>query len=131
MKMLPLWLLALAAWGTEVSEIAQRIETLSQELLLQPRPDYRVYDPFARSKPLLQQKSAPVVTATPKALRVETVLAGRAWVEGRWVGKGDALAGGTVVSVSPHGIVIAYAHEQIAVARVKAAAISMTKDPIE
>lgn len=126
-----LCLIASVSFGAEVSEIAQRIDTLAKEQLLQPKPTYRVYDPFARSKPLLQHKSVPVQSASPKTLRVETILAGRAWVEGRWVGKGDALAGGTVVSVSAHGIVIAYAHEQIAVARVKAQEIPMIKEPVQ
>ncbi len=129
MKWALLWsVLAWCAYA-DVHEIAAKIERLSGETQLKPKPPYHVYDPFARGKPLLAQKSLIVASVPPKALRVETILAGRAWVDGRWVAKGDALAGGTVAAITEGGIVIAYAHEQVAVALTRAQHLHIKKEP--
>ncbi|WP_456452897.1 hypothetical protein [Hydrogenimonas sp.] len=104
------WLLALGAAGAlagsvDVHAIAKKFEQVGA-WRLDPEPGYRIYDPFKRAEPLVKKAKRRVPQPKPAALRVEALMNGKAFVNGRWVEAGERVGPYRVVAVRGEGILV-------------------------
>jgi len=96
---LPLW-----AASIDVESIAEKLEKVGA-WRLPVTPDYVIYDPFKRAEPLIKQAKAANFEPQTPALRVTAVMNERAFVNGRWVKRGDRIGPYRIVSVRSDGVV--------------------------
>ncbi|WP_201352410.1 hypothetical protein [Hydrogenimonas urashimensis] len=95
-----------AASGIDVGTIVKKFEKVGA-WRLPPTPDYEVYDPFKRAEPLMK-KSGPRVPPKVRrtTIRVTAVMNDKAFVNGRWVGKGSRVGSYRIIDVRADGIVV-------------------------
>ena len=100
--------LTAALWGStvDVESIAKKLEKVGM-WELPATPGYVIYDPFRRAEPLI--KRAKKSTRTPPqapVVRVSAVMNDRAFVNGRWVARGDRIGPYRIVAVRAGGVVM-------------------------
>jgi len=98
----------LTAKDVDIAPIIAKIDALKHEKKTSPTLSYRLYDPFAKAKPLLATKQQPPLRK--KSIRpiiVQTILNRRALIDGKWFGVGSRIHGHTITAVKAHHIVVA------------------------
>ena len=133
MRIVLLSLLPLLLFGAaDVKKIARKIEMLQHEKMLENRPQYSVYDPFRRAKPLLAKKTAYFQRKNRKfqSLHVETILNGKAFINGRWIGVGEKISGAKVVNIRQNSVVVVYNKKSIYIPVVKPKRVIKFKETI-
>ncbi len=105
---------SVAVAEVDVHKIAKKIDALHADKSLQMGVSYKVYDPFQRAKPLLAKKEKPaIIIKKRKKIKVETILNHKAWVDGKWLKKGDIINGAKVLAIKNDAIIILYDTKQV------------------
>ncbi len=94
-------------WGSaiDVESIAKKLEKVGRWRLPET-PDYVIYDPFRRAEPLIKQAKKRTYTSQAPVVRVSAVMNERAFVNGRWVARGDRIGPYRIVAVRAGGVVM-------------------------
>ncbi|MEA3522030.1 MAG: hypothetical protein U9R50_03570 [Campylobacterota bacterium] len=115
-----------------VHEIAKKIDALNADKSLKVKVAYRVYDPFKRAKPLLAQKEKKrVIIQKRKPIKVETIFNNRAWVNGKWLQKGDTIHNAKVIAIRKDAIIILDDKKQVRVPLHQGKNLLMSKEVIQ
>lgn len=96
-----------ALWGSaiDVESIAEKLEKVGRWRLPET-PDYVIYDPFRRAEPLIKRAKKRTYTPQAPVVRVSAVMNERAFVNGRWVTRGDRVGPYRIVAVRADGVVM-------------------------
>ncbi len=115
MKVTLCWLMSVSVLlaASDVQMIAQKIDALATQNRLDEHVPYRVYDPFNRAKPLLAKVNEKPQIKRLEPIRVETILNGRALVDGKWVSKGDTVHEAKVLAIRENAMIIRYENREV------------------
>ncbi|MEA2111479.1 MAG: hypothetical protein U9P71_05470 [Campylobacterota bacterium] len=90
----------------DVNPIVKKIDAIKESKKSPTTLDYNIYDPFAKAKPLLAKKEQKPVVKTARPIRVQTILNGKALIDGKWHGVGSSVHDATIKTVANNHIVI-------------------------
>ena len=99
--------------SSDVHEIAKKIDALGVDDTLNEKVNYKVYDPFKRAKPLLAKKEKKTEIIKRKAIKVETILNERAWIDGKWLKKGALVNGYHITAINKNAIMLRHNKKEL------------------
>ena len=91
-----LFLSASMLWGAQINKtIDELLNNETEHEVTLPK-----YDPFKRSKPLLQRKKSGKSVYRPRPAQLNAVMNDKAYINGRWYQVGDSISEGKLVKIN-------------------------------
>ncbi|GEM_PF-1657244 len=117
----------------KAEDMMRNIALKTERMLQAPlsaKPNFHIYDPFVETAPILAKAKESGSVSMEKILpnpplRVSAVLNDRAFVNGRWVKKGDKIGEFKVISISQKRVVLYSGKKRIIVPLKKRSIIKM------
>lgn len=126
---------ALFSNGVDVKKIAKKIGLLKNHIRISKEIDYKVYDPFAKAKPILLKKitkdTKVVKRKRKRPIIIQTILNKKAFINNRWFGVGDRVFGYLIKSIKRDAIFILKNHKWVKISMKKRKNIVTVKEIIK
>jgi len=91
----------------DVEKIATQVEKIKTSNKLSPTLKYRVYDPFAKAKPILKEKQKNVMHKIRyRAIYPQTILNNEVFIEKKWYSVGDVIRGYEIKNINKRSILL-------------------------
>ena len=93
----------------DMKKIVAKIEALKNNVNISASVDYKVYDPFARAKPILNEKVKRIRNKKiyrNSSIVIQTILNNKVLINGKWFKVGDKVQGATIKNINENNIMI-------------------------
>lgn len=97
-------LVPLTLFSLDVKDIAKKIDVLKLSRDISPTLNYKIYDPFAKAKPIIKEKK--VYRKKLKPIVIQTIFNNRVFINSRWLKRGDTVNGMKIKHIYKSYVVI-------------------------
>jgi len=104
-KLFLIVILPVSLFSFDIQKIAKKIDTLRLSQDISPTLNYKVYDPFAKAKPIITTKKV-VVVKKLKPIVIQTIFNDRVFINSRWLKRGDTVNGMKIKHIYKSYVVI-------------------------